>query len=332
MLLLAAAAPAQTTYFIPDNQATAGTCNVIPFGDSSTSSPTWSNQKYQTLILASALGNQAGLICELAFAPCGSGVREFATIKIQLATTTATTLVPAFASNLVTRPTTVLDTTNYRWTNVANTWNRIGLQKAYPFIGNENLVIDIEVTGVGLPGGGLGMHRSSTIERLYAFGWTGTAPLAGTSDLAALKVEVCFDTEDLWTFGAGCQGSNAQVPALSHTGSSRLGNIFSADLANARPGAALLFGGFRNDSFRNTVSLPWEMSAVGAPGCHLYVDAPLILGAGVNGSGNASLSFAVPRDSALLCGKFYSQYVPLDPQANALGFVTSNYGRALIGS
>ena len=122
------------------------------------------------------------------------------------------------------------------------------------------------------------------------------------------------------------------MPALSYTGSSRLGNSFTVDLANARPGAALLFGGFRNDSFRSTVSLPWEMGPVGAPGCHVYVDAPLILGAGVNGSGNASLPFAVPRDAALVSGKFYSQYVPLDPPANALGFTTSNYGRALIGS
>jgi hypothetical protein len=52
----------------------------------------------------------------------------------------------------------------------------------------------------------------------------------------------------------------------------------------------------------------------------------------VGQGGNATFQFAVPRDSALLCGKFYSQYLPLDPGANPLGFTASNYGRALIGS
>src|SRR5687768_17010216 len=99
LIMLPALVPAQGTYFIPDNQAAAGTCNVIPFGDSSTSSPTWSNQKYQTLIPAAALGNRPGLICELAFAPYGTGMREFATIKIQMDTTTATSLSTTFAAN-----------------------------------------------------------------------------------------------------------------------------------------------------------------------------------------------------------------------------------------
>ena len=53
-VLMASLATAQssTSIFVPDNNASTGGGNVIPFGQGKTST-TWKNQKYQTLIPAS---------------------------------------------------------------------------------------------------------------------------------------------------------------------------------------------------------------------------------------------------------------------------------------
>src|SRR5688572_6957244 len=93
-LALAGAAAAQA-YYVPDNNAAAGGCNVIPYG-SVAPSTTWSNQKYQALVLATDLGSVPGVITGIGFAPCGSGDRDFDSLTIVLdhvpaATTTLST-------------------------------------------------------------------------------------------------------------------------------------------------------------------------------------------------------------------------------------------------
>jgi hypothetical protein len=329
-LLLAAAAPSQTCFYIPDNQAAVGTCNVIPFGDSNPMSATWANQKYQMLVTAAQLNNMRGKICELGFAPCGSGLRQFATLKIQLSHTTVTTLSTTFASNLP-NPVTVLDTTGYFWTNVMNTWNRIGLQRSFDYNGTDNVVIDIELTGVGLPGGTNGMHRGA-LQRVFATSWTGTPPLTGSTDMAATKVEVCMDAPDLWTYGKGCVGSNSQTPTLTYAGSAQLANVFSVMLSGALPTVpAILATGFNNSVF-GPVQLPWDMAPSGAPGCNLFV-SPVIFGSSpTDANGNATLRFGVPLDLSLICGRAYHQWFPLDRAQNPLGLTASDYGRVLVGS
>ena len=73
-LLAVTSVSAQTgrTVYVPGNTPTVGSCNVIPFGTTKNNA-TWSNQKYQTLLLGSQLGKVPGQIIDIAFAPCGTG-------------------------------------------------------------------------------------------------------------------------------------------------------------------------------------------------------------------------------------------------------------------
>ena len=322
----------QNALYFPDNVASAGTCNVIPFGDTNPASATWSNQKYQNLFTPAQLGAVPFVIQELGFAPCGGGARQFSTIKIQMSLTPATTLSTTFAANLP-APLTVLDTTNYVWANTANVWNRIGLQTPFVYDGVNSVVVDLEVTGAGMPGGTNGMHRG-TLTRLYATSWVGSPPATGTLGAAAAKIELCLDVADLALFGTGCTGSNNLVPSLTLSGTGQLNSVVNIDLANALPStAAVALIGFNNSSFRGILPLPFDLSAIGGGvGCRLYVDAPIITSVITDGTGAGSLPLGIPADQALLGARVYAQYLPVDLAASTLGVTASNYGRILIGS
>jgi hypothetical protein len=327
--LVLGASNAQTAqcWYATDNSASTGTCNLIPFGTTPTD-PTWSNQKYQQLVAASTIGTTPTVISEIGFAPCGTGLHEFATLKITMDQTTNVPLSTTFASNLSAAAVVVLDTKNYRWNKVANTWNKIGLQKSYLFVPQRgDIVVDIEVTAVG-GAGSAGFHRSGTMQRVYAFGWTGTPPLTGSTDQAAQKIELCTNTGDLQAFGLGCRGSNQQVPTLSYSGTPRIGTLFNTDLSNGpatRP-AFLAVGASSGLPF------PIDMTSAGYTGCTIYTwfDWPPIILA-TSASGTASVPIAIPNSNSLLNLRLYQQFICFDPGANPGNGTSSNYGRLLIG-
>jgi hypothetical protein len=124
---LAGAAPALAqNWYIPDSNATAGTCNVIPFG--STVGSTFAQCKYQTRCLASDLGAAVNVITGLGFASCSTGRAHYDSIEIVIDhIPPSQPLVTTFASNLTPAAVTVLSATNYTWNLTANAWNEIGL-------------------------------------------------------------------------------------------------------------------------------------------------------------------------------------------------------------
>ncbi|MHC4514320.1 MAG: hypothetical protein ACYTGW_04525 [Planctomycetota bacterium] len=335
--LLAVDANAQSV-FIPDNSATVGTCNVIPFGRTSQTDATWSNQKYQTILTAKQLGFStpgAGAICDLAFVPCVSGTRVFKTIEIKLDYVKGTTLSQTFANNIGPNAVTVLKATNYEWHNTMDKWNRIGLQKTFPYVSAlGNLCVQITVTGAGLittstsfPG-----YRTGAFERRYAFGWsTAAGPPAQAANanpsMAAGKIEVLFGMNDLHTFGSGCKGSNSQTPVLSLTGSAKLGQSVGIGLTGALPAAP-----FYLNIAVSTNQPPVDMGMFGAPTCRLYSPVTLLLVGVCTPNGTHSLKVPIPNDKGLICQRGYLQYFPWDKKANPLGLSSSNYGRVLAGN
>ncbi len=314
--------------YIPDNNAAAGACNVIPFGTQKTSS-TWRNQKYQTLILASKISKSPIQICELGFASCGTGVRSFDSIEIKMGYTKSSALSKTFATNLASRVQTVLSAKNYSWHNTANKWNRIGLQKSFLFIPQfGNLVIQITLRGSDFPSRtGQGFHRA-TQPRLYSIGWGTNPPATGSLGNGAVKIELCFDKADYSLFGIGCKGSNGLVPSLTATGLPQLGKTVQINLANAptpvSPAVLIL-------STSNATPLPADLTGAGAPGCFLYVRPDFLLGLAAT-NGKASVKLPIPNSPSLLCARFYNQFLVVDPKANKLKLTTSNYGRGLIGN
>ncbi|MAE77151.1 MAG: hypothetical protein CMJ85_09805 [Planctomycetes bacterium] len=126
--------------------------------------------------------------------------------------------------------------------------------------------------------------------------------------------------------GVGCKGSKTGVPALSSRQLPILGKSFLLDLANAPLNTAgLLFFGFA----------PWslDLGLIGAPGC-IARARPDISGSIVTdgfGKWPNPTPIPVPNDANLVGAAFYNQVLLLDLQANKLGLIVSNGGKATIG-
>lgn len=121
-----------------------------------------------------------------------------------------------------------------------------------------------------------------------------------------------------------------RVPELSNSGLPVLGFTYSVGLANAVPTTFAVLASGLSDSTWSGGMLP--MPLPGAPGCDLLVD-PIVLTAYVtNLTGSAGGLISVPNTAGLVGVDVFHQWVVLDSQANAVGLVTSNAGRATIGN
>ena len=330
--LLAGMAVAQTSttsIYVPDNNPATGGGNVIPFGNSK-SSTTWRNQKYQTLIPTSYAKKIPIRINDLGFAPGSTNLHNFDSIVIKMDVVKTTGLNRTFAKNLSARAVTVLNAKNYTWHLTKDKWTRIGLQKSFLWIPTlGNLVIDIEVRNAGGVNGNTGgFRRSSTIERLYSFGWT-TKPAAtgqSTTSLAALKIELVSTDADARPFGQGCAGSNG-TPALSYSGRPQIGKSLTVILNNALAKSVALHAVGLNTT---APIFPLDLKPLGAPGCLLFMSPDMAFALGT-GTGSAKVVLPIPNDSSLVGGRFWEQFFVLDKKANSFGFAGSNHGRVLIG-
>jgi len=312
--------------YVPDNMPGVGTNNVIPFGNTK-SSATWKNQKYQMLINGSYVNNKPITIRDLGFAPGSSNLHNIDHLIVRVGLTTATTLSATFATNIAIRPATLLDVKNFTWYLKKDQWTRIGLQAPYTWIPTlGNLVVDIECHGSGGLGttSTSGFHRSTTIERKYAIGWTSTPPATGNSgtSLAATKIELVVSNGDASPFGLGCVGSNG-TPALTYTGTPTINNTLVTNLSSAKANsAAVTIFGLTNINI--------DLTNAGASGCVL--NSTLDFATGVQtGNGSASVSVPIPNNTAFVGAVYYNQFFVLDPSANNLGLVGSNFGRVLVG-
>jgi hypothetical protein len=321
LALLGSAVPALAqNWYIPDNMATAGGCNVIPFGQL-VGGPFY-QVKYQQRCTAAELGATANVITGLAFAPCQSGRAHYDSLEIVLDHIPASqAMSPTFANNLTPNAVTVLSSTNYTWNVTASAWNEVGLQTLFVFNGTDDLVVQITTVNGTAPL--QGMHTGSH-TRLWWIASSGSPAPSGTFDNAAQKIEVSMLTAHLSSYGDGCLGANG-TPQLSLTGSAQIGQTISIDLVNGVPfGVSLLILGSTNRA-----PFPLEMSFLGMPSCYLYTDIAVtdVLFHNAAGAG----SFLLPAPASLFGAPIYTQFGCLDPAANPFGFTTSNYGRFLVG-
>ncbi len=315
-LCVAASLPAQSAYYVPDNQATVGVCSPYPLG--------YRYMRYQTLVAPADLGSVPGLIADLGFAPCGAALRNLIKITVKMDHLASGQLSTTFANNLTANAVTVLSAANMKWAMVANTWTKLGLTAPFAYNGTDHLVIEIEIQA----GPSLGTITSGAAHR-------GTRPalytrtvgtLTGAIAATALKMEITMRSGTS-TYGTGCAGSNG-TPVLSFAGQSRLGKSLDVDLTGGAAGApAFLNGGFTNSS-----PYPIDLSAVGATSCSLYNDPLTTLTTGTDPAGAARASLAIPVDTSLVGLQVYFQWLCIDPPANAAGLTTSNGGVAIVGA
>ena len=125
-------------------------------------------------------------------------------------------------------------------------------------------------------------------------------------------------------FGDG-SSAGSLAPMVAPVGLPQLGNAaFAIELSGAQTNTwGFSWFGFSNRTAYGTTPLPFDLGALGAPGCALLVD-PLASGAlYVGPQGNANWPLPLPLDPALHRLVIYSQGATLAPGANALGVLFS---------
>jgi len=280
----------------------------------------WTNQRYQTIIRSGDLGG-AGPITGLAFAPCGSGMHWNDTLRIRMSHVAAGyTLSTTFNTNLPI-PITVLDTVDHGWHVTQNQWNEIGLMAPFHYDGISDIVIEVLATGnVFSPAA---TFRRETEPRIFASGWTGVAPLTGTSSNGALKMRVQFGCADASVFGHNCAGLHAIT-----SGNPTLGSTWSMLARGAQPSSAL----FQRLGFDNSPPLfPFSLTSIGFPECYVFSDGLASNFVLADGAGEGSLGLGIPNHPVFVGTKFFGQWLNLNSAAPG-GLALSEYIRIMVGN
>lgn len=201
-----------------------------------------------------------------------------------------------------------------------------GLQAAAPFTW--------EYDGTDWVAGGT-MPGQTATRHAYGFSWDGNL-----GQVLLFGGYVGGQTDETWSYGigglasyttagVGCPGSNG-TPAIAAAAGSlpRLGQMFQASLNNL--GALTVGIAGISDTVHNGLPLPASLAAIGMPSCSLYVSLDVLVTLASVG-GAATWNFAIPASPALTGFRFHQQGATLAPGVNAFGFVTSNYGTAVVG-
>ena len=293
----------------------------IEFDYAPASTTTWRNQRYQTILRASDLGG-SGTISSISFAPCGSGTHASESLRVTMSHVPANwTLSNTFATNLPS-PVTVLDMTPHAFRYTANEWGTIALQTPFAYNGTSDVVIEVISTGNRLfdESGGAGF-RTGSVPRVYAFGWSGSAPATGTVGAgSALKMRVEFGCANLQLYGTGCGGLN-----LSASGAPVLGGSYTVSASGALPSSSILL-------YTGTPvsGVPFDYDPFGYTNCFLWLSAMSLSSTTTDIAGNASVVVPVPNNTALIGALTSAQF--LQSNTNVAGdFSFSNALRVVTG-
>jgi len=306
-------------FYVPDSDPTIGTCNSIPFNQTSSI--------YQTVVDAADLGSAAQVITGLGFAACGTGVHSYGSMEIVMDHTQAATLSSTFAQNLTASAQTVLQVTDHDWQVTQDTWNEIGLQRPFFYNGVDRVVIQVTFQNHAFQGSGSGSFHRDSRQRVYSNNWT-TLPTTGASSNAAAKMVLSVVTAGASSFGSGCVGSNGLVPDASFTGTPQLGQNCSFDIANAQAASVcfLVTGSSIGAPFPN------DLGPLGAPRCRQYFGIDGTFAAFTDAQGSGSVAVTVPNQPTLLGAIVYGQWACVDLAANTVGITTSDYVRVAVGN
>jgi hypothetical protein len=139
----------------------------------------------------------------------------------------------------------------------------------------------------------------------------------------------CFSD---WRFGVptaynGCQHPQGTQTAKHNSTFRSPGNVWDLNgysyLPNTVIPGALMIG--NSNSMWGNISLPFDMTPIGAPGC-VVVNNPAIVIGGMtisNPTGFMGVPVNTPRDPSMVNQTIYTQFAFIEPGANPLGVFTS---------
>ncbi len=130
---------------------------------------------------------------------------------------------------------------------------------------------------------------------------------------------------------SGTSSYDPRGPLLAPVGVPQLGSTFSVVLHRAPPATAVVLMHGLSDSIWGAGALPYDLGLLGAPGCSVLTSSDWSAPTSVNTAGQARIDYPVPNQAALSGALFYNQFLLVVPQANSLGTLSTNAGRARIG-
>jgi hypothetical protein len=290
----------------PNDTVRAGSGNLVPFGFSS--STNFDEGRWQQLIPARVLPSAGGVILGIAVhCQSSNATVTYASLRLTLSHTTATTLTTSFGGNLPT-PLVVFSSTNVpiQWSTTS--WVPIMFTLPFPYNGKDNLVVEIQkvydrvtnpVPGIvthqttGTP------HRTDLDPARYSFSPFGsggsTTPIATNSSSAVLSLRLLTATQATTTVASLNQPNGGEFG---------LGSNMSLTTWGA---AGTAYGTVLDVAFRTPIAIP------GISGL-LLINPGFMLTSGTTGNSNSgSLTLQLPTNPAFVSTYWVVQSVTLNP-------------------
>lgn len=135
-------------------------------------------------------------------------------------------------------------------------------------------------------------------------------------------------------FGTGGTNSNGLVPAIGNVGTPAVGQPFTITLTDGIGTLpATLYLGFSNTTWNRPplITLPFDMTGIGAPGNTLYVAGDNLFNVTCDAAGSASLNLVVPNNPGFAGMDVYVQWYCTDIFANPRGVTMSNAAHMVVG-
>lgn len=294
--------PALTAH--PQETLQNGNGNLVPFGVLSTGS--FGEGHTMFLVPKDELPSFPAILWGIEIHGQASATIDYASLTLNLGPTTATTLVPTFASNFPTTPTTVLQATNLQVNYLSNAWVQIPFTQPYVHDGVSALVIEIQKvvqTAASYPF--MTMSTSSSPSRtdrpnmVYAFGTPGSgASTALTGPYAANPLSFRL----VW----------AGTPTLRNRGD--IGT--SSNQYNVGGSVTLTMNGPASNLYVLAAATGFLPAAVPIPGItgDLRLNGAVVFDGGLlDPAGVATYLFSIPNNPALVGFYITYQGAAIDP-------------------
>jgi len=135
-----------------------------------------------------------------------------------------------------------------------------------------------------------------------------------------------------WAWKVVCAASvGGAVPEAGASGEPTIGGPVTLTLRRAlgNTNSVLIVGVSNTQGFGT--SLPFNLAALGAPNCSLYVSGEVLVTAKTDLLGGLDLRFAIPNDKNLIGISVFHQFAIQDQAANSLGYAFSNALTLVVG-
>ncbi|MBL8897807.1 MAG: hypothetical protein JNM84_09270, partial [Planctomycetes bacterium] len=113
------------------------------------------------------------------------------------------------------------------------------------------------------------------------------------------------------SFGAGCLQSDGRIPQVSTTGGFVAGS-WTVSLTRGLPNSVYSLHVGAGTANWQGLPLPFPLDAVGAPGCSLLVEWPVVISRPTGFAGNDSVTAQIPNDLVFYGLTFHAQAVIFD--------------------